>query len=58
MHVAMALMQGSRQGEILGLKPPFEFDMLPKLYHLREGDQMLAHTFCFLIFQLNANTTE
>jgi len=46
-----------RQGG-LGLNPPFEFDMLQKLYYLCKGDQLFSHTFCLLICRLDANTTQ
>ena len=41
-----------------GMKISLEFDMLQKLYHFCEGDQLFSHTFYLLICRLNANTTE
>jgi len=51
------LSQGRTQVGI-GVKIPLEFDMLQKLYHHCEGDQLFSHTFYLLICRLNANTTE
>jgi len=50
--------KGVRKGEGLGLNTPFDLGILQKLYYLRKGDQLFSHTFCLLIFRLNANTTE
>jgi len=32
--------------------------MLQKLYYMRKEDYLFSHTFCLLIYRLNANTTE
>ena len=40
----------------LGLNSPVELDILQKLFYLCKGDQLFSHTFCLLIFQLNAKT--
>ena len=45
-------------GRVSGLKPLLELNILHKLYYLRKGDYLFSHTFCLLVCQLNANSTE
>jgi len=47
-----------RKGWGLGLNPPPWIWYVTKFYYLRKGDWLFSHTFCLLIYRLNANNTE
>ena len=47
-----------RKGGVLGLTPPLSLIFYKNFITCGKGIKLFSHTFCLLILQLNANTTE
>ena len=50
--------KGVRKAGGLGLTPPLALGILQKLYYQLQRKLIVSHTFCLLIYRLNANNTE